>query len=180
MGFSQEELLEEEWRQCTEADYVEVSSLGRVRTKTRRITNRNGLGQIYSGRFLRQARHTAGYWNVSLRINGRTKTFYVHRLVASAFLKFDTSRRQVNHKNGIRSDTRIANLEYVTCGENHVHRYRVLKTKARAAHPNAKLSEEQVRQIRASTETHAKIGLKFGIARQTVSKIKSNTAWIDR
>ena len=55
----------------------------------------------------------------------------VHRLVAQAFVPGDTSL-QVNHKNGIRSDNRCENLEWLSCSDNHRHSYRELSRKQHA------------------------------------------------
>lgn len=51
----------------------------------------------------------------------RSKRFYIHRLVAEAFLG-DPSGLQVNHKNFNRADNTLKNLEIVTSKENHKHK----------------------------------------------------------
>ena len=47
----------------------------------------------------------------------------VHRLVAAAFLPLDVTREVVNHRNGVRYDNQLSNLEYVTQSENTRHAY---------------------------------------------------------
>lgn len=86
----------------------QVSDLGSVRNEKRVIAI---------------STDAAGYKNVQI---GK-KRYLVHRLVASAFL--GPSDKQVNHKNGIRGDNSLSNLEWVTQSENHRHAFRVLGRK---------------------------------------------------
>lgn len=65
-----------------------------------------------------------GYLAVTLVKDSESKTLYVHRLVAQAFLPNPYDLPQVNHKNGMKQDNRIENLEWVTCSENTKHAYK--------------------------------------------------------
>jgi len=84
----------------------EVSSLGRVRNKNG-IIKKTGLKNTYPA---------AGFFK-----DGKTKFLYIHRMVAIAFIDNPENKREVNHINGIRTDNRLENLEWVTPKENQVH-----------------------------------------------------------
>ena len=58
---------------------------------------------------------------------GRKKHINAHRVVAGLFLDGDPDRFFVNHKDGVRSNNNLANLEYVTRSENMLHSYRVIR-----------------------------------------------------
>lgn len=107
----------------------QVSDGGMVRSvdRTAKVMSRWGFAVTRSlkGRVLSTSAFPNGYMKVSL---GRDNCQLVHRLVALAFIDGDTSM-QVNHKNGIRSDNSVENLEWVTCSENHLHSYRELPRK---------------------------------------------------
>lgn len=62
-----------------------------------------------------------GYKHVTIYINKKPKSCRVHRLVATAFIPNIENKPYVNHLNGIRSDNRMENLEWVTPSENTQH-----------------------------------------------------------
>lgn len=104
----------------------EVSNLGRVKS-LKRIAY-NGFGNhILNERIIKVGNNGNGYITACLCKNGKPKTHHVHRLVATAFIYNTNNKPQVNHINGIVSDNKVNNLEWVTISENSRHSYDVLK-----------------------------------------------------
>lgn len=87
------------------------------------ISHRNGSPKILQGKFDKD-----GYKEYQLRsCDGKRKYRRGHRLVGFAFLgKPPTSEHVINHKNGIKDDNRLENLEWVTISENTLHGFREL------------------------------------------------------
>lgn len=97
------------------------------------ITNYEGLymisnyGKVKSlkynkERILKFKSDSQGYHFVSLSKYGKVKHILVHRLVAIEFLKNPLNKTEVNHKDFIRDNNKIMNLEWVTAQENTNHR----------------------------------------------------------
>lgn len=81
-------------------------------------------GRVYSyitNRFLKTPCNKAGYSEVNLYLQRVPHLKTIHRLVAETFLPNPFNKREVNHKNGIKTDNRIENLEWVTPSENIRH-----------------------------------------------------------
>lgn len=67
----------------------------------------------------------AGYLTVRLTSNGRTSTKFVHRLLAEHFVPNPEKKPIINHRNGVKTDNRLANLEFVTHQENVAEAYKL-------------------------------------------------------
>jgi hypothetical protein len=82
-------------------------------------------GQIYNSvrkTYVKPVKNHAGYCYVALCNNGIKKNMYIQRIVGEHLIpNNDANKTQVNHKNKIRHDNRIINLEWVTRSENMKH-----------------------------------------------------------
>ena len=84
----------------------------------------NELGDVFNsktGKKLKPQDNGKGYLQVHLRINKKHKWLYVHRMVAECFILNPENKPTVNHKNGVKKDNWIENLEWHTYSENHKH-----------------------------------------------------------
>lgn len=87
-----------------------------------RVMTRNGRKKkpMSDDGIMRPAAHPNGYLKVNLFVNRKYYTCLIHNLVMAAFVG-DSEGRDVNHKNGIKTDNRLCNLEYCTRKENMEH-----------------------------------------------------------
>lgn len=134
----------ERWRPVVGYEGVySVSSRGRIRR------DQPGPG-ARAGAILRPAfSRTRGYAYVALSRDGIVKTVDLHRLVARAFLGEPPEGHEVNHIDGDKSNSAVANLEYLTHGDNLGHAARSGLVANGSMLPQSKLTEQKVREIRA-------------------------------
>lgn len=70
-----------------------------------------------------------GYKQITACVHGNLEYLTVHKEVAKAFLPNPENKPQVNHKNGIKTDNRVENLEWCTIQENVSHAFQKLGRK---------------------------------------------------
>lgn len=113
-------MSQEQWKPVKGFDGYEVSNLGRIRSKTRKVAHRNST-RTYHGKVLSQRMGGSGYLFVTLSKEGEQFSRYVHRLVAYAFVDGHFDGAQVNHKDGDKTNNKASNLEWVTQSQNMSH-----------------------------------------------------------
>ena len=88
----------------------QISNLGNVRSLDR-VVERHGLTNL-PGRMMKTVIHSNGYVVISLSKNGKRISYFVHRLVAEAFIPNPNNYPLLNHKNEIKNDNRVENIEW--------------------------------------------------------------------
>ena len=121
MNFSEIELENEKWKSMTGYDYqYQISDLGRFRRVT--AFHKNKIGEITLGSF-----DNHGYLRIGLVKGGKQIGKKIHRLVAEYFIKEYTEDLTINHKNFIKNDNRLCNIELMTVVENIFHYIKKIK-----------------------------------------------------
>ena len=133
--------------------------------------------------FMKPAKDARGYLRTMLKNrNGNYSTVKVHRIIAESFLG-KTKNLTVNHKNGIKTDNRIENLEWLTHLENcqHARENGLLNSLKGEQIGTSLLKEYQVLEIRKKfipkKYTRKMLAIEYNVKESTIKDILSRKSW---
>lgn len=137
-------------------------------------------------RILKQSTNKNGYYGLNLYKNNKPKSKEIHRLLMETFrLDSYVEGHEVNHINGIKTDNRLQNLEWVSHKYNTQHAFDIglnigFKNET---NPNSKLNKKIVSIIRISYKnkymTQNELAKAFNITQANISSIVQNKIWMD-
>lgn len=168
-----EEPAEEEWRPIPGEEHYQVSDLGRIRRRLKKSGRLKVLNPTPNKKL--------GYIVVCLGCdckpaNRPRKLVYLHRLVLEAFVGPPPFGHEGRHHNGVRHDNRLQNLSWATRKENFSDKL-AHGTLRWGEKVSTKLTEADVREIRASKETNNELSRRYGIGGRAVRAIRNRHAW---
>ena len=151
-------------------EQYEVSNLGNLRSKERLVKHWRGGERKYKSNVKNIRLNDKGYFRCNLKNGGKRYDFTIHKLVALAFIPNEENKPFVNHKNGIKTDNRVENLEWCSASENITHavKNRLIKTK---------LTDEQAKEIFNSQLSNRKLAKIYDINHSIVWRIKNKKAY---
>ena len=101
----------EEWRRVKGSTCYEVSNTGKVRSINRVLETKNGIKKFYKGKPLSLQTDHHGYLVCYIKDRPEKSRYFVHRLVAEAFIENDANKPCVNHIDNNPQNNDVSNLE---------------------------------------------------------------------
>lgn len=163
----------EVWKTYPDYDFIEVSNLGRVRTKDRYVPNGRGK-RLVKGHVLKQRILSCGYMYVQFGTNGKHIDLSVHRMVAICFLPNPNNYPEINHIDNNPTNNVVSNLEWCTSEYNIAYRE---KYGTACNSPVFAINQEtsEVFWFRSHHEAARQLGVNQGLVTQVVKGKRHKT-----
>lgn len=164
----------------------QVSNWGNVKTLGRLVEESNGRKVFRKEKLLTKSLMYKGYEVVKLyKTKEQKNTMFVHKLVGITFLENPNNFVELNHKNGIKTDNRVKNLEWCSRSFNVKETYRLglrnPNTYKGEGNKSSKLTEESVLKIREEYSkggvSFSQLGKKYNIGTSNIGMIISRASW---
>lgn len=162
--FTLENLPNEIWQNIEGYDGIyQVSTYGRVKSFC-----------VGKAKVLKPGIRRNGYLFMRLFKDGKINYHSVHRLVAIAFLPAVVGKEQVNHRDGVKFNNCVENLEWVNNSENQRHAYAIGIKSTGEDNTLAKLKNADVIYIRENPDglTCKELASVFGVGQATIGDVQ--------
>lgn len=158
-------IVEEIWKDAAGFEnYYEASNLGNIRRK----------GKVKN---LTKVRDKDGYVVHCFSVDAKRHNVFAHSIVLQTFVGPRPADYVSRHKDGVRHNNVLTNLEYGTAAENSAD---MLKHNTQAKGENcarSKLSEKEVLEIRASIEPKAVLASRYNVTLGNIYSIQKRLTW---
>ena len=148
------------------------------------ISNLGKVFSLFSKRCISNRINKAGYIQIILHKKGENKTLLLHRVLGQTFIPNPLNLPQINHKNAVKTNNKLKNLEWVTQSFNTRHAYKMDKITRMLGekHPKAILTNQKVLKIKTLSQnndclSYREIGKIFGVNKSTISDIITGKTW---
>lgn len=148
----------------------QVSNLGNVKSLFRRNKNR-----VNQERLMKLKLNSSGYYQVWLCKNNHDKGFFVHRLVALAFITNENYLPEVNHIDAVKTNNVVSNLEWCSHLDNMKHANSLglitIKEMTEAKRKYTKNDLDKALELKAVNKSHREISKETGVHKSTVKRM---------
>lgn len=142
------------------------------------VSTQGTVLNLQTGKLKKHSVNKHGYHLIGLCKQGQKYNKFIHRLVACCYIPNHLDLSDVNHKNGIKSDNSVGNLEWMSREENRKHAVlNGLFSQRGEKNVRAKLTPDQVITIRMSSLKSKDLSLLYGITTSSVRSIKRRSTW---
>ena len=133
----------------------------------------------YSEKLINPCVGKNGYYFFNFQINGGIIGKNIHRLIAEMFIPNPNNYPCINHKNGIKTDNSLENLEWCTYRYNNKHAIdNMLRVQAKGERINtSKVTNKQALEIFKSRIGRRELSIKYGVSLDCIDDIKSGITW---
>jgi len=167
----------EVWKDIPEWEGLyQASTFGRIKSLDRFIA----VGRWKSS-ILKLIIGNRGYYKVILANKSIKKTYDIHKLIALTFIINPHNYPCINHKNGIKTDNKLENLEWCSYSQNTIHAYKNGLNKKGELHYKAKITEKQaidiITKYQSKKYTFKMLGIEYGVHLSTIAYIINGKNW---